>query len=82
MSDLVSYDHKPDSVSPEVTDTVTVIAEIVGKSIRTLLRTISLLKLPPEIRTAIVLPLLGLNRTEETLPVFQGYLFAANLDCP
>ena len=73
MSELVNYDLKPDSVSPEVTDTVSVIAEIVGKSIRTLSRTLSLLKTPPEIQVAI---------RAGNLPVSQGYLFAANLDCP
>ena len=49
------------------------IAEITGKSIRTLLRTISLLKLPDEIQAEI---------RAGNLPVSQGYLFAANLDCP
>ena len=77
-----NYDLKPDSVSPEVTDTVSVIAEIVGKSIRTLSRMLSLINLPDYIRAAIVPPLSGLNRMEGTLPVSQGYLFAANLDCP
>ncbi|MCX5805339.1 MAG: hypothetical protein NT010_04615 [Proteobacteria bacterium] len=46
---------------------------ISGKSIRTLHRTISLLKLSPEIQAAI---------TAGNLPVSQGYLFATNLDCP
>ncbi|MCX5815411.1 MAG: hypothetical protein NTX75_04100 [Proteobacteria bacterium] len=48
-------------------------AEISGKSTRTMLRTISLLKLPPEIQATI---------RAGNLPVSQGYLFAANLDCP
>ncbi|MCX5814559.1 MAG: ParB/RepB/Spo0J family partition protein [Proteobacteria bacterium] len=73
MNELANYDLKPDSVSPEVTDTLSVIAEIVGKSIRTLSRTISLLKLPPDVQAEI---------RSGNLPVSQGYLFAANLDCP
>ncbi|MEI6155258.1 MAG: hypothetical protein WCQ90_14355, partial [Deltaproteobacteria bacterium] len=48
-------------------------AEISGKSTRTVLRTISLLKLSDEIQAAI---------RAENLLVSQGYLFAANLDCP
>ena len=43
---------------------------------------LSLLKLSDTIRTAVVPPLSGLNRTDGTLPVSQGYIFAANLDCP
>jgi hypothetical protein len=44
-----------------------------GKTIRTLFNGLSLLKLPPEIQAAI---------RAGTLPVSQGYFFAANLDCP
>ena len=73
INELMNYNLKPDSVLKEVTDTLSVIAEISGKSTRTLLRTISLLKNPPETQTAI---------REGNLPVSQGYLFAANLDCP
>ena len=73
MSDLVNYDRSPDYLSKEVSDTLSETAEISGKSTRTLLRTISLLKLPPEIQAAI---------RAGNLPVSQGYLFAANLDCP
>jgi hypothetical protein len=47
--------------------------EISGKSTRTLHRAISLLKLFSEIQATI---------QQENLPVSQGYLFAANLDCP
>ena len=36
MSELVNYDLKPNSVSPEATDTLSVIAEIYIKSIITL----------------------------------------------
>jgi hypothetical protein len=42
-----------ESDSPEVTDTVSVIAEIIGKSARKMFRTFSLLKLSPEIQMAI-----------------------------
>ena len=47
--------------------------EISGKSIRTLFNGLSLLKLSPGIQAEV--------RTG-SLPVSQGYLFAANLDCP
>jgi len=73
MSDLVSYEMRPGDISKEIADTVSAIAEISGKSIRTLLRTISLLKLVPKIQDVISIG---------KLPVSQGYLFAANLGSP
>jgi len=82
MNDLTSYNRRPEDVPEEVAFTVKAIIEVSGKSIPTLFHTLSLLKLFPEIRTAIVPPLSGLNRTEGTLQVSQGCIFAANLDCP
>ncbi|MCX5816697.1 MAG: hypothetical protein NTX75_10740 [Proteobacteria bacterium] len=73
MSELVKYEMRPESLIKEIVDTLSTTAEISGKSTRTMLRTISLLKLPPEIQTTI---------REGKMPVSQGYLFAANLDCP
>ncbi|MCX5808073.1 MAG: ParB/RepB/Spo0J family partition protein [Proteobacteria bacterium] len=73
MSDLVKYEMKPESLLKIIVDTVSTISEISGKSTRTLLRTISLLKLSPEIQAEI---------RSGNLPVSQGYLFASNLDCP
>jgi ParB family chromosome partitioning protein len=73
ISDLIKYNRKPDTLSEEMVFTVNTIIEISAKSYPTLFRTISLLKLPLEIQAAIQI---------ETLPVSQGYLFAANLDCP
>ncbi|MCX5816599.1 MAG: hypothetical protein NTX75_10240 [Proteobacteria bacterium] len=73
MSELIRYKLKPDDLSDELVPTVGTILEITGKSVTTLHNGISLLKLPPEIQTAI---------RAENLPVSQGYLFAANLDCP
>ncbi|MCX5814668.1 MAG: ParB/RepB/Spo0J family partition protein [Proteobacteria bacterium] len=73
MSELVSYDRRPEDLSKEIADTVSAIAKISAKSTRTLLRTLSLLKLSPEIQVAI---------RAGNLPVSQGYIFAANLDCP
>ncbi|MCX5810192.1 MAG: hypothetical protein NTX36_12625 [Proteobacteria bacterium] len=63
MNELVNYALKPDSVLKEVTDTVSVIAEISGKSTRTPLRTILLLKNSPEIQAGI---------RAGNLPVSQG----------
>jgi len=73
MNELVNYDRRPEDLSNEIADTLSATAEISGKSIRTLSRTISLLKLPPEIQAEI---------KSGNLPVSQGYLFAANLECP
>lgn len=53
MSELVNYNLKPDSVLKEVTDILSVIAQISAKSYSTLFRTISLQKNPDEIRMAI-----------------------------
>jgi hypothetical protein len=73
MSEFVSYDRRPEDLPKEIADTLSAIAEICGKSTRTMLRTISLLKLPDEVQAAI---------RAGNLSVSQGYLFAANLDCP
>jgi hypothetical protein len=80
MSVLVSYNRRPEDLPEEIATTVVATTEIVRKTVRTLFNGLSLLKLSPEIRTAIVPPLSGLNRTEGILPVSQGYLFAVN-DC-
>ena len=73
MSELVSYKRRPEDLSDQVAPTVGAIAEITGKSISTLFNMISLLKLSDEIQAAI---------QQGNLPVSQGYLFAANLECP
>jgi len=82
MSELVRYDRRHDDMPEETVETVSTVSEIVGKSTRTLFRTISLLKLVPKIQDAIVPPLSGLNHTSGKLPVSQGYIFAANLGSP
>ncbi|MCX5806239.1 MAG: ParB/RepB/Spo0J family partition protein [Proteobacteria bacterium] len=73
MSDLVSYNRRPEGLAEEIALTVRAIIEISAKSIQTLHRTISLLKLVPKIQDVI---------SAGTLPVSQGYLFAANLGTP
>jgi ParB family chromosome partitioning protein len=73
MSDLVKYEMKPELLSKEMVDTVSTISQISAKSTRTMLRTISLLKLVPKIQDVI---------STGKLPVSQGYLFAANLGSP
>ncbi|MCX5809457.1 MAG: ParB/RepB/Spo0J family partition protein [Proteobacteria bacterium] len=73
MSEMVRYTRKPETLPEEVVKTVLTIGEIVGKSIMTLYNGLSLLKLSDEIQMAI---------SGGTLQVSQGYLFAANLDCP
>jgi len=73
MGELVNYDRSPNCTSEGFPATVAGAVEISGKSTRTLFRMISLLKLFDEIQAVI---------RQGTLPVSQGYLFAANLDCP
>jgi ParB-like chromosome segregation protein Spo0J len=73
MSTLVSYSRRPEDLPEEIALTVRAIIEISAKSIQTVHRTISLLKLVPKIQEAIV---------DGKLPVSQGYLFAANLGSP
>jgi len=70
---LLVYDRRPEGQFIEVRETVSRIVEIVGKTTRTMYNGISLLKNSDEIQTAI---------REGNLPVSQGYLFAANLECP
>jgi hypothetical protein len=73
INELMNYNLKSDSVPKEMTDTVSVISQITAKSTRTMLRTISILKLVPKIQDEIV---------AGTLPVSQGYIFAANFASP
>ncbi|MCX5812856.1 MAG: ParB/RepB/Spo0J family partition protein [Proteobacteria bacterium] len=73
MSILMSFNRRPEDLPEEIANTVIAISEIVGKSIMTLHRTVSLLKLSSEIQAEI---------RAGNLPVSQGYLFAANPDCP
>ena len=73
LNEMMSYNRRPDSVSEIIAATVAAIIEISGKSSKTLYNLISLLKTPPEIQSAI---------QAGNLPVSQGYIFAANPDCP
>jgi hypothetical protein len=73
MNDLIKFDRRPDDLIKEVVETFSTIGKIAGKSIRTLFNGLSLLKLFPEIQAEI---------RAGNLPVSQGYLLAANLDCP
>ncbi len=73
ISELVNYDRRPEDLSKEIAETVSAIVVIVGKTTRTVFNGLSLLKTPDEIQAAI---------QQGNLPVSQGYLFAANLDCP
>ena len=73
MSDLVTYNRRREDTPEAFASNVDAIIEISGKAYTSLFRTISLLKLTPAIQVAI---------RAGTLPVSQGYLFAANLDCP
>jgi ParB family chromosome partitioning protein len=73
MSELVKVMRAPDYASEDFLFTVNKTSEISAKSYPTLFRTISLLKLSPEIQAAI---------QAGTLSVSQGYILAANLECP
>ena len=73
INTMVNLEREPDRVKKEVADTVSAIVKISGKSLRSLERICSLLKLPEEIQNAL---------REGALGVSQGYIFAANLDHP
>jgi len=73
MSELMKVMREPEYASREFIETVSMTLEISGKTAKTLYNGLSLLKNPPEIQSAI---------RAGNLPVSQGYLFAANLDCP
>jgi ParB family chromosome partitioning protein len=73
MNELVVYERRPGDQLEEIRETFSRISEISGKTIRTLYNGLSLLKNPDEIQAAI---------RAGNLSVSQGYLFAANLDCP
>jgi ParB family transcriptional regulator, chromosome partitioning protein len=73
MNELMKIMREPEYASQEFIATVAMTLEISGKSIKTLFNGISLLKLPDEIQAEI---------RSGNLPVSQGYLFAANLECP
>ncbi|MCX5809774.1 MAG: ParB/RepB/Spo0J family partition protein [Proteobacteria bacterium] len=73
MNELMKVIREPEYASQEFIATVAMTLEISGKSIKTMFNGLSLLKLPDEIQAAI---------RAGNLPVSQGYLFAANLDCP
>ncbi|MCX5813833.1 MAG: ParB/RepB/Spo0J family partition protein [Proteobacteria bacterium] len=73
MNDLVSVMRSSDYIAEGFSANVAEILEITGKSIKTVYNGLSLLKLPPEIQAEI---------RSGNLPVSQGYLFAANLECP
>ena len=73
MNELVVYERRPGDQLEEIRETVSRISEIAGKSIKTLYNGLSLLKTPDEMQAAI---------RQGNLPVSQGYLFAANLECP
>jgi ParB-like chromosome segregation protein Spo0J len=70
---LINLERDPNRVKEEIAGTVTAILNISGKSITSLRRTCSLLRLPTEIQNAL---------REGRIGVSQGYIFAANLGHP
>jgi ParB-like chromosome segregation protein Spo0J len=70
---MILLERAPDRVKKEVVDTVSTLAKISGKSLRSLERLCSILRLPTEIQNAL---------REGRLNVSQGYIFAANLGHP
>jgi ParB family transcriptional regulator, chromosome partitioning protein len=73
MNESISYQRRAEGMAGEIAATVGAIVEITGKSINSIYNGLSLLKLPEGIKKAV---------SEGILPVSQGYIFAANLDCP
>ncbi len=70
---LTEYELHRENLARTTTDTVSVISRITGNSVRTLIRTLSLLKTENEIQEAL---------KTGALPRTQGYVFAAHLDNP
>ncbi|MCX5811169.1 MAG: hypothetical protein NT178_01295 [Proteobacteria bacterium] len=64
MSELVKFEMRSETLTKETVDTLSTASEISGKSTRTVLRTISLLKLSPEIQGEI---------RSGNLPVSRGH---------
>ncbi len=70
---LTRFSIAPNDLANTVRETISQICKITGKSARTLFNMLSLLRLNSTIQEAL---------RKEALLVSQGYLFAANLDCP
>jgi ParB-like chromosome segregation protein Spo0J len=73
MNAFVQYNRDQGKLEKNLSTTVVGIANISGKSVTSLHRGFSLLKLPEEIKSAV---------KDGTIGVSQGYIFAANLDNP
>jgi hypothetical protein len=73
MNAFVQYNRDQSKLEKNLSTTVVGIANISGKSVTSLHRGFSLLKLPEEIKSAV---------KEGKIGVSQGYIFAANLDNP
>jgi hypothetical protein len=73
INTMILVEREPERVKTDVVFTVNTIQKISGKSISSLKRSCSFLKLPEEIQNAL---------REGKLGVSQGYIFAANLDHP
>jgi len=73
INTIINLEREPNRVKKEVAVTVTAIQKISGKSLPSLRRSCSLLKLPEEIQNALREGLIGVS---------QGYIFAANLGHP
>ncbi|MCX5854734.1 MAG: hypothetical protein NTZ24_09260, partial [Deltaproteobacteria bacterium] len=73
MNAFVQYNRDQSKLEKTLSTTVVGIANISGKSVTSLHRGFSLLKLPAEIKAAV---------KDGTIGVSQGYIFAANLDNP
>ena len=70
---MILLQREPERINAEIVATVATIQKITGKSLSSLRRSCSLLKLPEEIQNALREGLIGVS---------QGYIFAANLDHP
>ena len=73
MNALLLYNRDQTRLQSDLVTTVVTIAKVAGKSVTSLHRGFSLLKLPEEIKSAV---------KEGKIGVSQGYIFAANLDNP
>ncbi|MCX5814332.1 MAG: hypothetical protein NT178_17580 [Proteobacteria bacterium] len=80
VSELVSYDRRPEDLSKAISDTLSAIAQISGKSIKTMFYGLSLLKLPSNPWLESFDEMVGLINIETIQPLTQNQKFVQARD--